>query len=750
MKLFLNIYNRTAKHPYWYYNLAFFAVLFTSLSFNAYAQVLSAREIYQIAKNGDYEYLQNLGRHIDTTDSDGVSAICLAVANRDGNAYDALVAAGADRNVNCNGTPNSLRADSFRFTVPILVAGGVLIGGIIALGSSNHSSSGDDAIVYGLRGQKIENPEKSTITLNTDKVAYGLWANSEKATAVNKGTIEISYKGDSSSSDTQETTAGLPAAVGIYGAESATLTNAEDATIKISGAQLAIGIYAENGKDGSPSKIINKGEIIISNSDHAYGIWAAGKNVVVTNSGKITINSTTYDSENPDECSGSECKKANHAVVLNGGTLVNNGVISVDKLNIADTGGFMVASADAVFNVKNNISGDLLMSSDIVKNGFDTTYTVNGMINAGSTDGLNLVSQSALFDATLENNSDAVMTMKAFDDVVENSALADYLQANYAAGNNESLFATLKSATNAAQLNGNLNDLFGQKMLSRMASEDLSMVREVNFDMNNHLFEQKGTFSFGENVSPAGYNDKSGSVGRYSLNGFNNGKMSFGVGVSITDIRSENDRDNSRFDRNFMLSTPFGYKTHGFELITAPKAGYAAGTYDRTGLNNMSYEGKVQKRMLALMNEARYPLKFGNLKIIPSAEFNMLGYNIKGHEDGNQFSLKMKSQNHYSVETGFGLMAQKEFKPLKNHKLNLNGGVAVYHEFADPYALNVAMDGMSGTYKLRDDKRNDNRAVVRFGLNYLLKDYLDIAANLLTEINRDYRTSAGIDLKYSF
>ncbi|MBR6356264.1 MAG: autotransporter outer membrane beta-barrel domain-containing protein [Alphaproteobacteria bacterium] len=748
MKQFFNPHKKTNSKC----NIILLSAMLAALSFNAYAQLLSAREIYQIAKRGDVDYLQNLGRHIDVTDSDGVSAICLAVANRDRATYDALVAAGADTDRNCAGTPNTIHEDSFHWTVPTLVAAGVLIGGIIAIGSSNHTPSGADAVVFGQRGKNVANPEKNTIKLETDKVAYGLWAQGDNATAVNSGTIDISYgTGKSSSSSSKESTGKLPAAVGIFGEAGSTLTNEENAKINISDAKLAIGIYAENGKEGAPSKILNLGSIEITNSDHAYGIWAAGEYVEVVNLGTITIDEVTYDIENPDECYGSDCKKANHAVVLNGGSLTNDGVINVDKLDISASGGMFAASAGAVFNVKNAISGDLAMSSDIVKNGFDTTYTVDGMINAGDTSGLNLVSQSALFDATLENNTDAVLTMKAFGDVVENRELADYLQANYAEGNNESLFAALKSATSAAQLNGNLNDLFGKEMLSHMAFEDLTMMREINFDMNNRLFEQKGTFAFGENISPAGYDDKIGSVGRYSLNGFNNGKMSFGVGVSVSDVRTDNSHSgNRRFDRNFMLSAPFGYKTHGFELITAPKLGYAAGTYDRTGLNNMSYEGKVQKRMFGLMNEARYPLKFGGLKIVPTAEFNLVGYNISGRENEQEFNLKIKSQNHYSVETGFGLMAQKEFRPFKNHKLSLNGGVSVYHEFADPYALNVAMNGMSGTYQLRDDKRGDNRAVVRFGFGYKLKDYLDFSANLLTDISREYRTDAGLDLKYSF
>jgi hypothetical protein len=533
----------------------------------------------------------------------------------------------------------------------------------------------------------------------------------------------------------------------MYASGGSTITNAADGVINIDGAEIAIGMYAENGSAENKTKVINAGQINITNSTHAYGIWAEGENVEVTNSGTITIDGSVVT----DTCTGSECGNANHAIVLNGGTLQQSGLIQATSINLDSFGGEVIAANTARFEVEEDISGDLTMSSSIVENGFATTYAVKDMIQADDTSGLNLQSQSALFEATLENDSDAVMTMKAFGDVVKNSSIADFLQNNYAEGNNEQLFAGLKSAETAAQLNSNIDDLFGKDMLSRMAFEDLSMLREVSFDMNNNLFKQEGAFSFGNNISPSSYDNNLGSVGRYALSGYNSGKTSFGVGVSITDVRTaDKHNDNSRFDRNFMLSAPIGYKTHGFELITAPKMGYADGSYDRDGLNNMTYDGKIQKRMLALMNEARYPIKFGGMKLIPTAEFNMIGYNIKGHEDEQPYALRINSQNHYSVEACLGLMAQKEFKPYKNHKFNLNGGVTVYHEFANPYELNVAMNGMSGTYRLQDEKRGDNRAAVRFGFGYALQDYLDVTANLLTDIDREYRTDASVNLKYSF
>ncbi|MBR1840772.1 MAG: hypothetical protein IJ778_01410 [Alphaproteobacteria bacterium] len=573
---------------------------------------------------------------------------------------------------------------------------------------------------------KIDNSGTVKIHNLAGGTVVGIYADGNTI-VTNSGKITIDrsdYRDDKATEDTSDDYAHIAetsrggTAIGIYGAAGSTITNTSDGKIYINGADTAYGIYTE----GSESSVINNGTILIDGM--------SGENAVRTNGGTLFQNGKLYVANNAQSSSS---------------------FAEPISLNLNDFGGTVVASNTSQFVVEGAISGDLAINNNVVENGFDTTYSVKDMIQASDTDGLNLQSQSVLFDAKLENNTDAVMTMKAFNDVVENNSVADFLQNNYASSNNEDLFKALKSAENVAELNSNIDDLLGKNMLSHMAFEDLSMLREVSLNMNNHLFEKEGSFAFGENISPSGYDNKFGSISRYSLNGFNNGKTSFGLGVSITDIHTvESKKDNRRYDRNFMMSMPVGHKTHGFELISTPKLGYAHGTYKRKGFNDMVYDGKIQRRTFALMNEARYPLNFKGVRLFPSTEFNMIGYNIKGHEDSQQYALRMKSQNHYSVEAGLGLMAQKEFKPYKGHKFNVNGGVAVYHEFSNPYELEVGMSDMDGYYKLQDEKRGENRTVVRFGFDYSLKDKMNVSANLMTNIDHEYRSGANIDLKYNF
>ena len=188
----------------------------------------------------------------------------------------------------------------------------------------------------------------------------------------------------------------------------------------------------------------------------------------------------------------------------------------------------------------------------------------------------------------------------------------------------------------------------------------------------------------------------------------------------------------------------------GFEFITSPKIGYAYGEYTRNGFNN-SYDGKVYKRMFALMNEARYPMDIGKMKFTPSAEFNMIGFNVKGsEEDHKPYNLRIPSQNHYSVEAGVGLLAEKNFTLYKKHQFKMNAGVAFYHEFANPYEIDVCMSEMDGMYRLHDEKRHSNRTVVRTGFDYEWGKDVEMSASLLSNIDGEYRTDAVCDVKYHF
>ena len=610
---------------------------------------------------------------------------------------------------------------------------------------------------------KFEHTEDIVLNTAENVTAIGIYA--EDASVINNARIEIKKPLIEDSEDESEIvedesqavnnkpeivndkTPDMPAgyAIGMYATSGSTVVN--NGKITIDGAQIAVGMYGEDGNEEMPTIVENAGTIEITNSDKAYGIWAEGENVIVKNTGTIKIDEATRN----DECTGANCGESSYAIVLNGGVLFQNGLLQAQSFNTEDIDGMVTASSDARFEIENELSGDLTISTDVVTNGFEDTYTVDNMIDAGDVSGLNLLSQSALFDAELQNESDAVLTMKSFNEVVQNQSVAEFLHQNYDAGNNEELFNLLKEKDSLASLNAAVNTLTADDVFNRFNFEDMTMMRELNADVNNKLFNNNAEhLTTSGSVAPFYFESGMGSNARYALYSTRIGRKSFGLSMAFSNVSSSDRHDrNSRKDETFQMSVPLGYNRYGFKFITAPRFGYAYGTYDRNGYNR-TYDGTVEKRMMGLMNETRYPIDMGGWSLSPAAEFNMLGYHIKGHEDRAPFALNIKSQNNYSVEAGLGLYANKNVRFGHNQRLQMHAGVAAYHEFADPYTTELEMQDMNGSFKVRDARRKDNRAVVRAGFDYNFGSDFSLIGAIASFVDGTTHTNANLDFKYHF
>ena len=506
-----------------------------------------------------------------------------------------------------------------------------------------------------------------------------------------------------------------------------------------------------------PSKLVNEGTIngnivIMKHLFMPTGVNMSDYSIIYTDLGETRayldfLNTGTFNG-NRIEIKTLDDMLSNSSI-----NLVNSGLINgKDYLDlnqfVGQNGKITLLNGGSLLADK--IKGNLHVKGDI--NGFGKEYVLSNAIQSSDTTGLNLVSESALFNASLaENGKDVIMTMKGFDTATDNKSLSDFLTHNYAMGNNEAFFNKLKGFGDVGSLTAGLNSLTGQDMLSRFNFEDMTMMRELNFDMNDKLFHNKEqSFSLAGSVSPMAFKGDTGSNARYSLFNKRQGKFSLGLGVAFTDVRSDDDHnDNARSETMYQLVVPMGYKTHGFNLVTSPRLGYARGSYDRTGFEGKSYDGTIEKRVFGLMNEARYPMTFGDWSVEPSAEFNVIGYQQKGSEDAKEYSLNIKSQKTYSVEGGFGLYLNKVKELAKDKTLKLNLGASVYHEFADPYQLEVGLTGMDGSFMLRDEERSDNRAVIRAGFDYAEEDY-SIYGSFISYIDREVRTALKSGFKWKF
>ena len=648
------------------------------------------------------------------------------------------------------------------FSVP-LVSNNVATGTITGIYASNYglNNVADTMTINSMGGNYIKKNMSGTVietvsALTDNTVVTGMYV-PQNASATNAGTITIKRETwtddqgtlDESDDITYQPQGNKGKAYGIYVEGNNTSTGkkvSNSGTITISGIDNAYGIYVENGTNVN---VENSGTIDVS-GNNAYGIYANAISINITNkpTGKIIVNN--------QECTGTNCtyNDEKHWIYVTGNsTLSTSGIImSPTSLNLQNLSETVVAQSRSRFSITNNFSGVLHIDPDTVTKGFKTVYTEKDMIQAGNTSGLRLVSDSALFDAKLaDNGHDVKMTMKAFDTVTTNKSLADFLSKNYALGNNEAFYNKLKSFGNIDTLTDSLNKLTGKDVLKRFNLEDMTMMRELNFDMNEKLFhcKEQHLVSTGS-VSPMAFRGDTGSNSKYSLYNKRDGNTSIGLGVAFTNIRSDDaHKNNDRQETSYQLILPMGYKTNGFNLITSPRIGYARGTYDRTGFDEKTYEGILEKRVFGLMNEVRYPITVGKWKLEPSAEFNILCYQQKGHEEAKEFALYIQNQNTLSVEGGIGLYATREEELDKDTTLKLTTGVAVYHEFADPYRLKVGMNGMDGAFTLYDERRSSNRGVIRAGFDYVYSD-LSLYGSLNSYIDRETRTSAKTGMKIKF
>lgn len=474
---------------------------------------------------------------------------------------------------------------------------------------------------------------------------------------------------------------------------------------------IAIGIYAASG-----SKVNNSGTISINGADIAYGIYAES-GATVTNTGTISIDGVSCDGET---CAD-DATYGNH-IVLNGGTLFQNGKLVANTLNLNDMGGDVVAGANSKFIAENDISGTLNLSSEIVTDGFDTTYVAENMIQAGDTSKLNLRSGSAMFDAKLaDNGNDVVMTMKSFDTLTNNRSLAAYLADNYAKGTSAEFFGGLKSGANIAEFNNILNGLSGMNAFTQFDREDMSAMREINFSMNQQMFMNNDRDEYQVSGSMEHFSFSNSSNGGSGSYGISNSRMSdnwkLGYGLAMANIGTNDDLGTSRSNQIGLFYMPMTYTNDNIEFISTPRVGFAKSHYSRRGYNNMNYDGYIEKQIFGFNNDLRYPVTFGNWTIAPDLGFNAIMYRQSGHESDQAFSLIIPADEIYSVEAGFGLFTKYERK-LDNGSLRFNSGVMLYRELADTYNMKLGIRGLDGTFNLYDDAEHNYSGAATFGFDY--------------------------------
>ena len=612
-----------------------------------------------------------------------------------------------------------------------------------------------------------------TIDINTggqaNAVLYGTRAYwyAGKSTAINNGLINI----DIPYSNTV-TAYGMFAQPAVKnkdnfdGYENISLINNKD--IKITASNGATnttlyGIYADYNfsyaddcdsceKDKNHISVSNTGNITIAgNSSTVYGIY--GRNAIINNSGNITITGAVKD-----KSYGIYATEYSH--VYNSGTISINGekytqnaadgrFIYLDKTSIItnsgevssssvfDTaalgGGKFVLGKDGKITAP-EIKGDITADAGITSGGFDKTYS-NKNAFSGKTDEVKLNSGSALFDAALKNN-DIVMTMKDFDEVVDDKSLAAYLQRNYEAKRNEQLFNSLKLQTTSAGLNSSLNQQLGFSLLPNFAQENMNVFRSLSNLVTDTMFSQDltnermmvGYDYLGQDRSSkgrvTGYENTANSSYFLADTKLNN-RQRFGLGVALTRFNSDYDDDSTR---KATFAQALGSYMHDFgnrwKYAGLLRVGYADGDYKRQS-DSERVSGDTSDILYGFNNELRYNYDLGFMTLEPQVELNAYGYYQRKIKENDEkiSALLVDGTNNLSIEAGAGLYAGKETVYGETGRVKARLGGSYYRELSQPYhTMRARVRDTDGYYLIEStDIFDRNRMVVRADIAFSWK-----------------------------
>lgn len=634
-----------------------------------------------------------------------------------------------------------------------ITASGSANDGLYGQGSSSFHNEGNITIdgqgSWGLRSSNnVETYNSGRINMSGNK-SYGM--------KIEKGTVE--NHGDITTADAES--------FGIWVNNVDSLTNS--GTVTVNGAD-SVGIYTGgsseatnsgtinvNGDGGkginttANSSFTNKGTINV-NGKNGYGIYAEGTSKV-TNSGDIYLNAATATKTSSALYAGGSAvieNSGNLHITASGngyiwaayaegsGSIKNSGTIYVDKAtdlifsgNVTNNGTIEAAAGRMLLNeqvkfgsnarfVADEIAGTASVSADTVKQSNRTQFVLSGNFE-GNTDRLNVRSESYLFDADFDGEK-TTLSMKKFAEVENNASIAGFLQNNYGR-NNSDLFDELKSASSQKELTKRISQISGRDVIPTMAEQNLALMKDLHRQFDNAWFNAApddkliAGFNYYDRER-GGYGNFAGSddnaVSLFGIFRNNEGKnVSYGLGWSISKFDSKYDNGGKKDEVIAEILLPFGFGNENFRFLGNMYGGYGNGEYKRYAEGGR-FTGDVENYYYGVNNELRGSFDAGfGISLQPTAEFNVAGLYQSGIDDGG---LKTGHNNNLSVESGFGLYAEKEFLFNDENSLRLRFGGTWYHEFNDKYqTVKARLDGMEGCFAMDRAEYEKDRGL--FSLN---------------------------------
>ncbi len=635
----------------------------------------------------------------------------------------------------------------------------------------------------------------ATLTTNSGKLIYALSGSAE-----NNGSLNINgsdgyaiWSGNGSTSkNNNEINVNGSSSYGIYIESGGSASNELNATINVSAtksrgvymsngtsgftnagdinvtANNSYGIYAESGAGeinntgniyikegvtdsygiyaGAETTINNTGNII-SESD-SYAVYALGDGTV-TNTGSIVGKTYGVEEENTQGAS-----VQSFLMAKTGGKIINNGIISTNSsMNFdeyTDGTGIISVGENGVYEAT-SLKGTVTADSSIVQNAFETLYKTQDSF-IGEDLGLNVISGSYLFNAEKQTNdngnTDIIMTMKSFDEVVSNKSFANYLNDNYKNEKGENVFNNLKGASSSSLFNQNLAKEFGFNFVPNLAKQKFDTEKLVNREivddileytpdddravlkfvtLNNDVKEKGIVSNYNNNVNAVyGFKD-------YSIN--KNIKVGYGLSLINSDFDSDNYMNG--YNNVFEVFAPISFN-NTYAAVIKPKIGYGWGHYRRQSVNSVHKEN-TEEYYYGVESKAQKSIDVGFIDLEPNLGFNITGLYMKDINETNN-GLKIDGKSLISAESTIGLDLKKKISFNKDQTLLIKVGGTYFHEFGDKYKTKATVDNMIGKYSIVSNRMHRNYGLLsvkaRYNYNRLS---ISASANIpLSQDNNDY------------
>ena len=629
--------------------------------------------------------------------------------------------------------------------------------------SATSTATGLQNEIYGMRGTSSEplvNEKENTISLQNlaNTTAIGMFSD-QSQTVINQGTINIENNIESQNSTAIGIHAGLGVkainqglikidgkdgtAIGILGEGANHIVNAEDGIIDVTGAK-AYGIYV---KDGEGALVENKG-IIKALGDEAHGIYIeknANVNTVL-NSGSIYVNGT---------------EKGDAGITLNGADLRNEKILAFSgKANLdmldgrvyLEKGGSIEAEA---------LEGDLTLGVSNVLGSNEDTYAAEGALKADDLANLNLISESALFDAKVTADGHR-LERKDFAEFTPNSSIAKYLTSNYEQGKLVEMYDAIKSQTEAQKARQLTAKDLGYDIMPNFADENFMALKSLNRNIADTILkpsdENYRVIAGADSVSLetknkavlSGYDLSATSMYTFGDKRLDN-KNRLGLGLSFTQLSSSYDRGGSRDLNIVSVFIPYLHKfTEKLNLASILSFGYGYGDLERGG----NKKADINDIFYGFTNELRYSIDLnGFASLEPALYLNAIGYTEDGLDEGSsELALATNKTHNLSVEAGIGLFLKKEVSLEKYGKLGFKVGGAYYRELGSPYDdIRTRVKGSNGWYSINDYANiyTHDRALLEAAIDYEYKD-LSIYAKFNQIIQKNNPKLFDLGIKYKF